>query len=146
VAGALYGQSFRLIPPAVRRASGSITVLLISPPGKEPVALQWRISVPHEVLVKVSDIGTGSSAESVQKEITCAAVEDRKQPGVSLFACILAGGRKTIPNGPIATIRYNVPQNMESKEVVVRFEKGIAALSGSVSVDVPAAECALSFK
>jgi hypothetical protein len=94
----------------VRGASGSLLLTLESPQGKALSALQWEFTFPQNVVVDLADINAGSAAESAQKALTCMGAEQLKDTGKgSVYVCILAGGQKPIPNGPIAVVRYRVP-------------------------------------
>src|ERR1035437_799087 len=104
----LWAQSLSIAPSTVTRgASGSLLLTLESPQGKAPAALQWEFTFPPNVVVDLADIAAGSSAESAQKALTCRSVEKTKDAGQgSVYGCILAGGQKPIPNGPVAAVRY----------------------------------------
>ena len=92
------------------------------PRERRRLALQWEFTFPPNVSVDMADIAAGSAAESGQKSLTCRAVVDRgkKQGKASCTACILAGGQKPIPNGPIALVRYRVPK--EIRQIAERSE------------------------
>src|SRR5260370_15535866 len=98
----LWAQSLSIPPSLVARgSSGSLLLILDSPPGKAPVALQWEFTFPPNVSVDLADIAAGSAAESGEKSLTCRAVGDAKEAGKSaVYGCVLAGGQKPIPNGP----------------------------------------------
>ena len=78
----------------------------------------------------MADIIAGSAAESGQKALTCRAVGDAKEAGKSaVYACILAGGQKPIPNGPIAIVRYRVPREIRRD---YRRKSGLGKSSGQL--------------
>jgi hypothetical protein len=110
----LCAQSLRISPSAASvRRPGSFLITLTSPAGKNPVALQWKMVLPEEVRIDLKEIVPGSAAESVQKSITCAAAKDhpaaKEQSGSGqAYSCILAGGEKTISDGPVAVVKYKI--------------------------------------
>jgi hypothetical protein len=119
---ALWAQSISVPPSTAKRgASGSLLLVLDSPPGKAPVALQWKFVFPEYVTVALADIAAGSAAESAKKSLTCTAIAKPANAG-PVFACILAAGRQPIPNGPVANLRY-------------RISLGAPPLSGKVNVE-----------
>jgi hypothetical protein len=118
---AMWAQSLSVPPSTAKRGgSGSLLLMLDSPPGKAPVALQWKLVFSENVTVALADIASGSAAESAQKALTCSAIAKHANVGPS-FVCILAGGHRPIPNGPVANMRY-------------RISAGAQRLSGKVNV------------
>jgi hypothetical protein len=144
----LCAQSLSMPPSTVTRgASGSLLLTLESPQGKAPVALQWEFTFPKNVVVDLADIAAGSSAGSAQKDLTCRAVESAKDGGQgSVYRCILAGGQKPIPNGPVATIRYRVPLEVRGIAERVRVGKAIGATADLKTVEIEVAQAAVTVK
>jgi hypothetical protein len=111
------------------------------------VALQWQFTFPPSVSVDAADIVAGSAAESAQKALTCRAVGDAKEAAKSaLYACILAGGQKPIPNGPIALVRYRVPKEIRQITEKVRVGKAIGATADLKANEIGTAEAAIVLK
>ena len=104
-----------------RGGSGSLLLTIESPEGKAPLALQWEFTFPPNVAVDLADIAAGSAAESAQKTLTCRAVARTKDGAQgSVYGCILAGGQKPLPSGPIAVVRYRVPTEIRQIAEKVR--------------------------
>ena len=144
----LWSQTLSMPPSTVTRgAAGSLLLTLESPQGKAPLALQWEFAFPPNVVVALVDIAVGSAAESVQKALTCRAVDGAKDGGQgSVYRCILAGGQKPIPNGPVATIRYRVPPEVRQLAEKVRVGKAIGAAADLKTVELEAIQAAITVK
>ena len=144
----LWAQSLSIPPSTVTRgASGSLLLTLESPQGKAPLALQWEFTFPPNVMVDPADIAAGSAAESAQKALTCRAVERTKDAGQgSVYGCILAGGQKPIPNGPVAAVRYRVPLEIRQIAEKVRVEKAIGATADLKKVELEGTQAVITVK
>jgi hypothetical protein len=115
--------------------------------GKAPVALQWEFTFPPNVVVDLEDIAAGSAAESVEKALTCRAVGKAKDAGQSsVYACILAGGQKPIPNGPIAAVRYRVPLEIRQIPEKVRVGKVVGATANLKKIEIEGPQAAIVVK
>jgi hypothetical protein len=137
------------IPPStvVRGASGSLLLTLESPQGKALSALQWEFTFPQNVVVDLADINAGSAAESAQKALTCMGAEQLKDTGKgSVYVCILAGGQKPVPNGPIAVVRYRVPLEVRQIAEKVRVGKAVGATADLKSVELEGAQAVVTVK
>ena len=144
----LWAQSLTIPPSLVTRGSyGSLLLTLSAPPGKAPVALQWEFTFPPNVTVELADIGAGSAAESAKKNLTCIALKGTKEAGKSsAFACILAGGQKPLPDGPIAIVRYSVPKEIREIPEKVQVGKVMGATADLKSVQIESAQAAIVVK
>ena len=112
-AGGLYAQTLTILPStAAQGRAGAFMIRLNSPDDQSPVALQWELLIPPGIVAGKGDILAGSAAESAEKRITCAEKKGEANAKPSVFACILAGGQKRIPNGTIAVIQYRVPTSI----------------------------------
>ena len=133
----LFAQSLQVpASSADRGAPGTFLITLKSPAGKSPVALQWTLTAPAELMVETSDIRAGMAAESAEKFITCA-VSKKPSPRSTAYICILAGGRKTIADGPIATVKYRIREGTHSGAVTVRVENvlGVSTETAKMNLD-----------
>jgi hypothetical protein len=104
----LEAQSMNIPPSSAKPGtSGSLLLVINSPAGKAPLALQWKFTFPAGVTVDPKDVVAGGAAESPGKSLTCNA---SKKPAKSAqtFSCILAGGQEPIPNGTVCIVRYRV--------------------------------------
>jgi hypothetical protein len=132
----LWSQSLQVSPSAAARGeAGSFLIKLESPKGRELVALQWEVAAPLEIVIDPGSIVAGSAAEAAQKSINCASV-GKQDRGGSRYACILAGGKKTIGNGPVAVVRYSIRKGVSAGTVVVRIEKAIGVTGDLTKVDI----------
>jgi hypothetical protein len=124
-----------------------LLLTLESPKQKAPLALQWEFTFPPNVVVDVADIVAGSAAESAQKAITCRAVQSSQgaRQG-SVYACILAGGQKPIPNGTIAAVRYRVPMEIRQIPEKVRVAKAVGATADLHKVEFEGTQAAINVK
>lgn len=105
-------------------------MVLDSPPGKLPVALQWEVSVPPAIAIGKQDITIGKAAATAGKSLTCAVKENPLvSSGAVRYACILAGGKHPLANGPVATFRYRVQRDVGQAPIRVAIEQvmGVAA-------------------
>src|SRR5260370_24068596 len=99
-----------------------LVISLDSPAGSAPVALQWEIIFPVQIL---EDGGngpeTGRAASDSGKSLTC----NRRRP--YSYVCILVGGPKPVANGPIAIVHFKIRTEARAGTTVVRIEKAEAA-------------------
>ena len=143
----LWAQSLSVAPSTVTRgASGSLLLTLDSPKGKAPAALQWEFTFPAGTVVDLADIVAGSAAESAQKALTCRSIEKKDASRSSAYACILAGGQKPIPNGPVAAVRYRVPLDIRQITEKVRVDKAIGATTDLKRVDLESVQTVITVK
>ena len=144
----LWAQALSIPPSLVTRgSSGSLLLILDSPPGKAPVALQWQFTFPPNVSVDLADLIAGSAAESGQKALTCRGVGDAKEAAKSaVYGCILAGGQKPIPNGPIVIVRYRVPREIRQIPEKVRVGKIVGVTADLKAIEMGAVEAAVVIK
>jgi hypothetical protein len=120
----LFGQSL-LVPPSRTdlKTPGTFEVTIDSPSGKAPVALQWEFSIPPVIVINIADITVGKAAESVRKGLTCATRSNKLTTHRrTTVACILAGGKDPIPNGPIARVQYHVQWDTQGAQIRVAVE------------------------
>ncbi len=136
-----------LIPAssADRGAAGTFLITLKSPAGKVPVALQWTLRAPAELMVETSDIRTGGAAESSEKSITCAVSKNEARPAAA-YMCILAGGQKTIADGTIATVKYRIREGAHSGVVTVRVEDVLGVSTGLAKMNLDNAEGTITIR
>lgn len=135
----LLAQTLQITPSTVARgAISSFLIRLDSPDQTSPVSLQWDLAVPKQILVNARDIVTGSSAESAEKSLACAAAtEDRN---VSFYRCILAGGPKTMRNGTVAIVKYEAPQDGLPGNIQVRIQKALGVSKNLKKIELPNTE------
>src|SRR5262249_1253975 len=98
-------QSIGIRPEGDSKRSASFLLGLNSPPGKEPLAVQWDLTIPAGITVNREDILAGRAAESAQKTLACAALPRNTQRR-AVFRCLVTGDRKPLPNGTIAVVKF----------------------------------------
>jgi hypothetical protein len=96
----LGAQSLQILPAS----PGTFRIMIASPPENPVLALQWRVAVLKGAIIAADGIQPGTAAVASMKEVTCRAVESGGRDA-SAYVCILAGGRRPIPDGPVAVVR-----------------------------------------
>ena len=110
---------------AQRGGSGSLLVTFVSPAGREPIALQWKIALGTEVVAAQEDLIAGEAATGAGKTLTCSPPTDLGKAGPT-YLCILAGGKKAIANGTVILVKYKIKPDAKPGADVVRISDGIA--------------------
>jgi len=88
-------------------SSGGVTatLLLRTPKGSEPVALQWELSYPSPQMASADkDWKLSANAQSAGKSLSCRG--HAKDAGTYVYRCILAGGFSRLPEGAVAEIQF----------------------------------------
>jgi hypothetical protein len=120
---------------ASRGESGSFLVMLHAPRGTNLAGLQWVLSAGAGIAIQMGDIVVGSAAAEAEKTLVCLPVADHagKQPAAK---CLLAGGGKKIPDGPIAIVRYHVDHQAQPGPSTVRIERILGVTADLKAVDL----------
>ena len=127
----LCAQELRLrVEPGANGRDGAIVAELASPPGKEPLALQWDFSIPPALQLDPPSASVGEASGSVQKSLQCALQVNYSKSKDPSFRCILAGGLHAIPNGAIAIVKYSAARNAKPGRYQIEIEKALAVTSG----------------
>jgi len=125
---ALFGQALQIAPvKAVRGGRATLQVAIVSPRGRQPLALQWEMVFPANQLRPLDGGSTLTAlARAAGKTATCAP----KTPGdeTSGFRCILIGGRQPIPNGIILHLQFRVLPDAPKGPASVQLDHGIWVL------------------
>jgi len=121
----LLAQNLRISSAtAVRGEMVALEISLDSAPGKEPVALQWDVTIPAGQLSFVEhDPPAGPAARAADKSMACVVkLLKLKDADKFTLVCIVAGGLKPIPNGLVALLRLQVSPEarVESQQVYLR--------------------------
>jgi hypothetical protein len=104
-----------------RGESGSFLIVLHTPKQSSIAGVQWELRAGAGITIDPSDIVIGSAAAGAEKTLACSAMPP--VPGQPLAKkCLLAGGKKNIPDGPIAIVRYRVGRQADGKTSAVRLE------------------------
>ena len=135
----LFSQSLRVTPSHTDlRTPGVFSVSIESPPGKAPVALQWEFSVPPVIAISMADITIGKAAESAPKSLTCATKANKPATSRRMrYACILAGGRDPITNGPIVDVHYRAKWDANGAQIRVALENILGASADAKPIPIP---------
>lgn len=132
----LSGQSLRVARSTTdRKTPGEVPVSVESPKGREPVALQWELSIPPAIAVDAGDISIGTAAAGAGKTVTCA--KKSVADGKLRYACILAGGQSAIPNGAIFLVRYRAAADTHGAPIRLGIENVIGVLADLKRVEIP---------
>jgi hypothetical protein len=127
----LCAQDLRLqVEPGPSGRDGAIVVELESPPGKEPLSLQWDFSIPPAVQIDPRSASEGEAAGSVQKSPQCAVQVDYSGAKSQFCRCIVAGGLRALPNGPVAIVKYSALGKTKPGRYEVEIQKAFAVASG----------------
>jgi hypothetical protein len=104
-------------------------VELESLPGKEPLSLQWDFSVPLALQIDPRSASAGEAAGSVQKSTQCAIQVDYSSAKSQFCRCIVAGGLRALPSGPVAIIKYSALRKTKPGRYEVEIQKAFAVAS-----------------
>lgn len=138
----LWAQSLQILPsPPSGDGSVSLHIMLVSPDGEAPAALQWRISVPEGAAISSESVQAGNSAVQAHKSLRCAGGRWKPQAGRTI-TCVLAGGSERIQNGDIAAVHFDVAPALRS--VSVGIDHVLGATPDGRSVPISDLETTLS--
>jgi len=127
----VFGQSLDVQAAAGQDSkSGSAIVSILSPAGKEPVALQWEFSLPLSIQPDPRKVQAGEAATQAKKSVRCEILANR-QGKDQICRCILAGGVSPIPNGPVAILPYFLARSAHPGRYDVEI-KNAFAVSGDM--------------
>jgi hypothetical protein len=136
-------QSLKLQSAVVRKGeAGSLFVILDSPAAGAPVSLQWDLILPKDITASLNDIVMDGALESVNKSLACAA----KLETPPRYSCMVAGGNKAVPNGPIAVVRYRIAVEVRKVSGKVRMENAVGVKSDGSPINFANVEQAIAVK
>lgn len=135
-------QTLQISP--VTGARGDEVVVNISldvPSAQSPSVLQWDTIFPAQLL-EVSGAGPEAARAVIDagKSLACA----KRQP--YSYTCLLAGGRASIPNGTIATIRFKIRATAETASSALRIEKAEGATADLRKITIPDAQASVTVR
>jgi hypothetical protein len=112
-----------------------LVISLNSPAGSAPLALQWEIIFPAQILEEGGNgPETGRAASDSGKSLTC----NRRK--TYSYVCILVGSQKPVANGPIAIVHLKIRTEARGGTTVVRVERAEAATADLKKLTVKDAE------
>jgi len=128
-----------------RGESASFLIVLRAPEKAGVAAVQWELSAGAGVSIDPADIVVGSAAAEAEKTLACSAMAGRagEERGKR---CLLAGGKKTIPDGPIAIVRYRIDRRARAGTIPVRLEKILAVSADLQTIDLGRVEGELNIQ
>jgi hypothetical protein len=134
------GQTLRISPLTVRRgATGTLVLSLESPAGKEPVALQFEFLYPAPQLsVDDSGLVVAGAAQTAGKSVTCAGRPE--DAGTYVYRCILIGGDKRLPQGPLVRIEFRVRAEAKLGRATVKLRRAQGVGADLKGLDLPSQE------
>ena len=120
-------------------------MVLESPAGQEPVSLQFeffysspKISVPD------SGLEAAGVAQSAGKSLTCAGRPE--DAGTYVYRCILAGGNKQLPPGPVVHIGFRVRTEAKLGKATVGLRNAQGVRADLKTIDFPSQETEVSIE
>jgi hypothetical protein len=97
-----------------------------SQPARAPVALQWELVFPAQLMdLEGNAPEIGSAARDSGKSLQCT------QRTPYAYVCILAGGQKPISNGPIAIYHFKIRTTAAAGVIALKIEKAEATTADS---------------
>ena len=133
--------AFDLGPKGFRLVSGGARFVFRPSAGR---ALQCDLVIPPAVTVSLSNIQLGSAAASAEKALSCAAGKG-SGPRVR-YTCIIAGGHKSIPNGPVLVVYYAPQKLAGGPPVRIVIEKALGVAADGTAMPAPDTEAVLSMR
>ena len=128
IAAVVSGQELSISP--VDAAPGNevrVEISIQSTPGKAPVALQWEMIFPVQLLDPEGDgPEIAQAAKASGKTVACAMNKPYS------YTCVLFGGQQPIANGSIVAIRFKIRSDARLGPTAIRIEKAEAATGGLV--------------
>jgi hypothetical protein len=121
--------------PVGRAQEGTATIRLDSPPGKEPLALQWEIHLPVSIRLDPRQVVTAGAASAAEKSVTCSILANRTG-NTTRCRCILAGGVKPIGNGPVVMLKYTLAPSLKSGRYELNLRNAFSVSKGMKNVPI----------
>jgi hypothetical protein len=139
------GQTLQVSSVSTPRGeSGSVRISLTSPAGSAPAALQWELSYPAEqITIERKNLVVGSAAQSAGKELSCAG-RWLKAPQTYAYKCVLAGGQKTMHDGTVALVTFNVPGTASPGRAVLQLSEALGASPEAKEIKIKAGQGAVT--
>jgi len=126
--GSLLAQTVLAVAPASASAGErvSVDIILTSPAGAGPVALQWEFTFPAGPRgFRSRTPAAGPIAKSASKSLACSG-RWRKAPVAYTYACILSGGRNPVPSGIIGTVELDIPASAKPNSYPLELDRAKA--------------------
>ncbi len=141
----LLAQSLRLSAATASRGEEiAIEISSDSPAGNEPLALQWEISIPAEMRLLDCGMPDATGADGLGKILKCAPIG--KGAGDVTSRCIVAGGRKPIPNGPVALLRLRISREAHPGSAHIRIAQATAVSHDLTQINLGSAETTVTIR
>lgn len=109
-------------PSAAPGAITTVDIALASPPGQEPLIVQWDLRyAPQQLEPKQEAPEPAAAVRQVGKWITCRGFWQRA-PKDYVLRCVVAGGTATIPNGLLASMRFALAAHSRPAKVALELD------------------------
>jgi hypothetical protein len=95
-------------------------IFATSLPDRAPIALQWEVVYPAQILDLEGAAEAGSAALDSGKSLECKPHKEYS------FVCILSGGKKPIADGQIAVFHFRIRPDATPGKVTLRVESASA--------------------
>jgi hypothetical protein len=108
----------RATPPLTKAPGDPVTLQLSanSLPDRAPLALQWEVIYPAQLMDLEGKPEAGRAAADSGKALEC---KPRKEYS---FVCVLSGGSKTIGDGQIAVFHFRIHSDAIPGKVTLRIQ------------------------
>jgi hypothetical protein len=120
----LLAQSLAKTPSApLTKAPGDPVTLQIfatSVADRAPLALQWEVVYPAQLMDLEGDAEAGRAAVDSGKSLECKPHQEYS------FVCVLSGGKKPIADGQIAVFHFHIHSDATPGKVTLRVQSASA--------------------
>jgi hypothetical protein len=149
LAPSLSGQELQLRLSAAsmsRGASGSASIELKTPAGREPAAVEWELAFPvQQVDIQDADWSPGAATQAAQKQLSCVR-QLRREPEAYSYKCVLAGGRTTLRGGVVAVVKFKIPASAAQGVATLSLTGVVGALPDARKLDIKPAKATLAIR
>jgi hypothetical protein len=109
-------------PPLTKAPGDPVRLQLFanSLPNRAPLALQWEVVYPAQLMDLEGKPEAGQAAVDSGKSLEC---KPRKEYS---FVCVLSGGKEPIGDGPIAVFHFRIHPDAIAGKVTLRIQSASA--------------------
>ena len=98
----------------------TLTISLNSQPVRAPIALQWEVVFPAQLMDLEGDPEIGSAARDASKALVCKPLKPYS------YRCVLSGGEKKIGDGQVAIFHFRIRTTAAAGTSALRVERAAA--------------------
>jgi hypothetical protein len=123
-------------PPLTKAPGDPVTLQLFanSLPDRAPLALQWEVIYPAQLMDLEGKPETGRAAVDSGKSLEC---KPRKEYS---FVCVLSGGSKPIVDGQMAVFHFRIRSDATTGKVTLRIQSASARQKNNSEVPLKSTE------